>query len=73
METYILTLNVDLIFFLSDTMMFFLKCLVFSPSSGPGQGDLYRFSPRFDRIISGEALNPIFSEQDAGFLKFRST
>ena len=36
-------------------------------------GDLSGFSPQFDWIFSGEALNPIFSLQDAGFLKFRST
>ena len=36
-------------------------------------GDLSRFSSRCDRIFSGEALNPSFREQDAGFSKFRST
>ena len=35
-----------------------------------GGGDLSRFSPRFDWIFPGEALNPIFSQQDARFSEF---
>ena len=41
--------------------------------SEPAAGDLFRFSPRFDRIFLGEELDQIFSQQDAGFLEFRST
>ena len=34
--------------------------------------DITRFFPRIDRIFSGEALNPFFGAQDAGFSEFRS-
>ena len=34
--------------------------------------DISRFSPRIDRIFSGEALNPFFGAQDEGFSEFRS-
>ena len=36
-------------------------------SGWPPNLDLPRFSPRFYRIFSGEALDPIFSQRDAGF------
>ena len=31
---------------------------------------LSRFSPQFDSIIPGEALNPIFGDQDVGISGF---
>ena len=40
---------------------------------GPSRlGDISRFSPRIDRIFSGEALNLFFGAQDEGFSEFRS-
>ena len=36
-------------------------------SGWPPNLDLPRFSPRFYRIFSGEALDPIFSQRDARF------
>ena len=33
-------------------------------------GDISRFFPRIDRILSGEAFNTIFGAQDEGFRNF---
>ena len=35
--------------------------------------DISRFSPRIDRILPGEALDPFFGEKDEGFSEFCST
>ena len=35
--------------------------------------DISRFSPRIDRIFSGEALNPFFGAQNEGISEIRST
>ena len=34
--------------------------------------DISGFSPRIDRIFTGEAVNPFFGAQDEGFSEFRS-
>ena len=43
-----------------------------SGNGGRPTGDISRFSPRIDRIFSGEALNPFFGAQDEEFSEFRS-
>ena len=46
---------------------------ILARQGGHARGDLSRFSPRFDRIFPGGALDPNFSWADAEFSEFRST